>query len=116
MNISEEDFKKLYANLAPETQEDLKRQLGLDRPAPTKTPAEWWQDGFNKPAPSTPQSGTPIVPHATPKPTEWWQASAPKTAPQRKIKPRRKHLWKWIILGYVTLFLACVLPALLKMR
>jgi hypothetical protein len=101
MNISEEDFKKLYANLAPETQADLKRQLGITDP-PVQPPTEWWQSGYSKPAPSAPQPGTPIV--------------SRKIVPQRTQKPRQKHLWKWIILGYAALILSCILPALLKMR
>jgi hypothetical protein len=97
MNISEEDFKKLYANLAPETQEDLKKQLGIkENPAPVQT--DWWKANY-QPAPSTPQSGTPIAPQR-----------------QRKIKPRRKHLWKWIIAGYLLIILSCVLPIILKMK
>jgi hypothetical protein len=103
MNMTYEDFKKLYANLAPETQEDLKKQLGIkDKPAPTKAVAEWWQSNYVKPAPSTPRSGTPIVPQ--------------KIAPQRKIKPRQKHLWKWIIIGYGLIVLSCILPAILKIK
>jgi hypothetical protein len=113
MNMTYEEFKKLYANLAPETREDLKKQLGIKDPAPAKPTAEWWKAGYQpepkvpawweaKPAPSTPRSGTPIVPQ--------------KIAPQRKIKPRQKHLWKWIIIGYGLIVLSCILPAILKIK
>jgi hypothetical protein len=101
MNMSDEEFKKLYANLAPETQADLKRQLGITDP-PVQPPAEWWQSGYSKPAPSTPQPGIPIVPQ--------------RIVPQRKIRPHQKHLWKWIIIGYGLIILSCVLPIILKIR
>lgn len=63
------------------------------------------------------------VSHAGNEALRYWQNKSIQKAPttkapaQKVVKPKKKsrHLWTWIILGYGLIFLACVLPALLRM-
>jgi hypothetical protein len=136
MNMSEEEFKKLYSHLAPETQDDLRKQLGIkEEPVQEKPVTEWWKKGYHPPEPKTPAAARPETKTQAPKPAEkpvkkpleWWEVPPkPRTVPAVPIAPRlsrsqkkarrTKHIRIFLAIAYICLILSCVLPILLKIK
>jgi hypothetical protein len=92
--ISAEDLAKF----PPEIQKQILAEL-TPPPAP-ETPKEWYQIGGTRPAP-----------HATqPAPKG---AEQPRRAPRTPRKPHKSYLWLYILVAYILLISACLLPGLL---
>jgi len=87
--ISAEDLAKF----PPEIQKQILAEL-TPPPAP-ETPKEWYQIGGTRPA----------QPHAT--------QTQRTTATRMPRKPHKSYLWLYILVAYILLISACLLPGLL---
>lgn len=121
------DFYRWFASRDAQTQKEIltgappevvARCTARPVPVPNTQPPEWWQvNGAPRPTQQINQQPKNEA-------LQYWQnksiqkAPATKAPAQKIVNPKKKsrHLWTWIILGYGLIFLACVLPALLRMR
>ena len=105
--ISAEDLAKF----PPEIQKQILAEL-TPAPETPKAPAEWFQVGY---VPSTrtytQPSPRPAQPHAT-QPRRATQTQR-TTATRMPRKPHKSYLWLYILVAYILLISACLLPGLL---
>jgi hypothetical protein len=89
------------ARLPPDIQRQIMEELNPPKPPAPETPKEWYQVGGTRPA----------QPHATqPAPKG---AEQPRRAPRTPRKPHKSYLWLYILVAYILLISACLLPGLL---
>jgi hypothetical protein len=104
--ISAEDLAKF----PPEIQKQILAEL-TPPPAP-ETPKEWYQIGGTRPAPHATQPAPRSA--EQPRRTQPSRSTQPvRTAPKPVRRPHKSYLWLYILVAYILLISACLLPGLL---